>query len=149
MNGLRSCCALWLIFMLAACATLVTPVPTPNPSTTIAPSPASTANVGYLAGRVSVGPLRPVERVGVTPPPVPPEVYTARSLNVFQSDGKTLVKNVAFNGDGTYRAELPAGTYVVDLKRTGIDRARGLPQTITITRGQTTTLDVDIDTGIR
>jgi hypothetical protein len=105
--------------------------------------------VGYLAGRVNVGPLRPVERVGVTPPPVPPEVYTSRSLNIFQTDGRTLVKNVPFNGDGTYRAELSAGTYVVDLKHTGIDRARDLPKRITIARGQTTTLDMDIDTGIR
>jgi hypothetical protein len=104
---------------------------------------------GYLEGRVTIGPLQPVERVDVPTPVPPPEVFTSRSLNVFRAGGTTLVANVRFNPDGTYRVELIPGTYVVDIAHTGIDVAKGLPKTITIESGQTLRLDIDIDTGIR
>jgi len=124
-------CVLGLLF--AACASTATPeVP-----------------VGYLEGRVTIGPLQPVERVGVPTPTVPPEVYAARSIDIFQSDGTTLVTNVKINPDGTYRVELEPGTYLVNIARTGIDRAGGLPKTIVIESNRTVRLDIEIDTGIR
>lgn len=102
-----------------------------------------------LEGKVSIGPLTPVERIDVPTPTTPPEVYAARSIDVFQSDGTTRVTNVRINSNGTYRVELAAGTYVINLAPTGIDRGVNLPQTITIEGGQTMRLDIDIDTGIR
>ena len=147
------------VSFLAACAPTTAPLPTavstPTPLNTTAPTapptaaPATNSSVGYLAGNVTIGPLSPVERVGVPSPVPPPQVFTSRSINVFQIDGKTLVVNVKFNGDGTYRVALPPGNYVVAIARGGIDRARGLPQSITIESGVTTTLDINIDTGIR
>jgi len=104
---------------------------------------------GFLVGEVTVGPLTPVERAGAPTPTPPPEVFTSRALNIFKQDGKTLVQRVPFEADGTYRVELPAGTYVVDIEHTGIDSASGLPTTLVIRPGGTTRLDVDIDTGIR
>ena len=44
---------------------------------------------------------------------------------------------------------LPPGDYRVELARSGIDISKDLPQTVTITSGQVTRLDVNIDTGIR
>lgn len=124
-------CVLGLL--LAACASTATPeVP-----------------VGYLEGRVTIGPLQPVEQVGVPTPTVPPEVYAARSIDIFQADGTTLVTNVKINSDGTYHVALAPGTYVVDIAPTGIDRSKDLPKTIVIESGQTVRLDIDIDTGIR
>jgi len=107
------------------------------------------AEVGYLEGRVTIGPLQPVERVGETPPPVPPEVYAARSLNIFQSDGTTLVTKVKIGSDGAYRVSLPPGTYVVALAPSGIDFSKDLPKTIIIESKKTVHLDIAIDTGIR
>jgi hypothetical protein len=104
--------------------------------------------MGYLEGRVTIGPLRPTQRAGEQPA-TPPEAYAARSINVFAADGATLVSTVKIRPDGTYRVALPPGPYVVDLARSGIDRAKGLPQTVSIVSGQTVRLDVHIDTGLR
>lgn len=103
-----------------------------------------------LQGKVSIGPLSPVEPApGKAPATLPAELFTSRSMDIFQPDGKTLVKNISFNPDGTYKVELPPGTYVIDLKKSGLDQAEGLPKTITLNPGETQTLDITIDTGIR
>ena len=68
---------------------------------------------------------------------------------IFAEDGQTEISQVSIQPDGTYRVELPVGTYVVDINRLGIDRAAGLPQTVQIVSQQVTRLDLDIDTGIR
>lgn len=146
---------------VAACAPLAAPL-TPTPSATAvtasatatatvlpAAAPASSEPVGYLTGRVSIGPLVPVERVGVPSPTPAPEVYAARSINIFKPDGATLVVNVKIAADGSYRVALPPGDYVVALARSGMDRASGLPKPIMIESGKTVQVDVDIDTGIR
>ena len=51
--------------------------------------------------------------------------------------------------EGNYRVTLAAGTYLVDINHMGIDVAKELPKTVEIVGGETTRLDVDIDTGIR
>ena len=155
-----------VVLLLVSCAPAAEPVTSSLlPTVAIAPSvratepnsnstptsfaiPTPNAIVGYLTGHVTIGPLQPVQRAGPTAPPAP-EVYASRSINIFQADGTTLVVNVRIEADGTYRVALPPGAYVVTLARSGLDRARGLPKTITIESGKTVTLDVDIDTGIR
>lgn len=106
---------------------------------------------GTLEGKVTVGPLTPVVRAGEPEPTPPPEVFTSRGLAIFKADGQTLVKRLAFQADGTYQVELPAGQYVVDLdhQRNTIEHARGLPAQVEIRAGEITQLDIDIDTGIR
>jgi hypothetical protein len=124
---------LWLVF-LAGC------------------SQASAEQPGVLQGKVSVGPLSPVERApeaGVTPSPIPAEVFTSRSLNIYQADGKTLVKKAPFAADGTYRVELKPGSYVAALPEGGIEFAKGLPAEVRLKAGETVELDIDIDTGMR
>ena len=113
---------------------------------TATPSPAP---VGYLEGRVDIGPLEPVARIDAPRPTPPPGACTARGLAVLALDGQTEVARGPFQPDCTYRLELPAGTYQVQLLAQGIDRSPELPQTVTISSGQTTRLDLSIDTGIR
>lgn len=103
---------------------------------------------GVLTGHVTIGPLRPVERPG-DPTDIPPEVYDARKVMVYDRSGKNLVKRVDIGHDGRYRVELPPGVYVVDINRLGIDRSREVPRTIEIRAGEVVTIDIDIDTGIR
>jgi len=138
-----------IISILAACEspTAGTTIPTVMPISTSAPTPQP--RTGTLEGRVTIGPLTPVERVGVPTPTTPPEAYAARSIDIFLSDGTTQVANVGIGPDGAYRVELAPGTYVVNLASTGIDRGVNLPQTVTIEGGHTLRLDIDIDTGIR
>jgi hypothetical protein len=66
-------------------------------------------------------------------------------------DAKTSVEVARFDlrPDCTYRVALPPGSYRVELQRRGIDISKDLPQTVTISTGQTTRLDMSIYTGIR
>ncbi len=103
---------------------------------------------GTVQGNVTIGPLVPVERPGVTYE-VPCEVYEARKILVFKKNGKTLVKEVAIDCEGRYQAELPPGFYVIDINRIGIDHSSEVPAEIEIRSLETVRLDIDIDTGIR
>jgi hypothetical protein len=104
---------------------------------------------GVLEGHVSIGPLVPVVREGEPEPTPNPEVYAAREVVVFEEDGKTEFARLKIDAKGDFRAELPAGTYIVDINHSGIDTAKDLPKEIFITDQGVTKLDIDIDTGIR
>jgi hypothetical protein len=104
---------------------------------------------GILEGHVTIGPLVPVVREGEAEPTPAPEVYAGREVVVFKEDGKTEFARLKIGADGNYRAELPVGTYVVDINHLGIDFAKELPKEIEITVQGVTRLDIDIDTGIR
>jgi len=106
---------------------------------------------GVLQGTVTIGPIWPVVPPGGNPP-IPPEVYGARKIMVFDEDGATLIEEVDIipDGDhGTYRVELPPGEYVVDINRLGVDHSDEVPAVIELGPGQTVELNIDIDTGIR
>jgi hypothetical protein len=104
---------------------------------------------GELNGHVSIGPLTPVQQVGVPEPTAAPEVYASRQIVIYAEDGKTEVAKVAINSKGDYQVTLAVGTYWVDINHLGMDRGIGLPQKVKIPSGQTTRLDISIDTGIR
>ena len=121
---------------------------TPAPAT-VGLTAASGPGPGYLEGHASIGPLQPVERVGVPPPSPSPAACTSRGLVVI--DVQTGVEAARFDlqPDCTFRVALSPGTYRVELQRRGIDSSKDLPQTVGIAAGQTTRLDISIDTGIR
>ena len=104
---------------------------------------------GIIEGHITIGPLVPVIREGEVEPTPAPEVYAAREVVVFKEDGKTEFARLKIDASGNYRAELPVGTYVVDINHIGIDMAADLPKEIEITNQGVTRLDIDIDTGIR
>jgi hypothetical protein len=106
-------------------------------------------HTGILEGQVTIGPLVPITREGEAPPTPGPEVYAERKIVVYEQDGVTEVARLQIDSHGNYRAELPAGFYVIDINHAGIDRAADLPKEIEITEGGTTVVNVDIDTGIR
>ena len=126
-----TCCLIAFAFILCAC----------NSSKNIVP--------GILQGTISVGPLTPVERVGVPSPTPPPEVFTTRGIEIYPEGSTKLMASLHFTAQGTYRIELPAGRYTVQLPKSGIERAQGLPAEVEIKSGETVTLDISIDTGIR
>jgi hypothetical protein len=106
-----------------------------------------------LQGAVTIGPISPVEKPGECPP-VPPEVFSARKIVIYDESGERLVREVAItqigNGaTGYYTAQIAPGTYIVDINHLGVDRADNLPQKITVIEDETVTIDVNIDTSIR
>ena len=112
-------------------------------------SGAGEAGKGVLEGKVSIGPLTPVQRIGEPEPTPAPEVFAARQVVIFSQDGQKEIARVQIGADGSYRVELAPGEYLVDINRLGIDSSKDLPVVIQIEREQTTRLDIDIDTGIR
>ncbi|MFC1955891.1 META domain-containing protein [Chloroflexota bacterium] len=106
-------------------------------------------NSGILQGIVTIGPITPVERPGEKPP-IPPEVFEARKIMVYDKSGKTLIQQVDIDSEGQwYVAHLKPGTYTIDINRIGMDSSDDVPQQLEIQLGITTRLDIDIDTGIR
>jgi len=104
---------------------------------------------GIIEGHVTIGPLTPVVREGEIQPTLNPEVYAAREVVIFKSDGKTVFTRLKIDANGNYQAELPVGKYIVDINHSGIDRASGLPMTVEIAENAVTRVDINIDTGIR
>ncbi len=104
---------------------------------------------GFLKGTVTIGPLCPVEPCTISPEQLA-AVYAARKVIVYTPDRTVVVKELSLDqNNGGYSAELEAGQYIVDINHIGIDRSPDVPKTVTIGPGQTVTLDIAIDTGLR
>lgn len=108
-----------------------------------------TSKLGFLEGQVTIGPLVPALREGETEPSPSPEMFAARQVIIYDARGAREIKRVQLGAGGFYRVELPPGVYTVDISRTGIDSASGLPARVVIEPSKTLVLDIDIDTGIR
>jgi hypothetical protein len=113
----------------------------------------SCQETALLRGAVAIGPIFPVEIPGDTRP-VPPEVFTSRKIMVYDASGEKLIQEVSLiqigqTASGYYTVMLSPGTYTIDILHQGLDRADGLPMQVTLTAGETVTLNVNIDTGIR
>ncbi len=117
------------------------PCPGESPTpTAIVPSQGE----GTLYGKVSIGPLCPVE-----PCPNPkPDVYSSKSLVLQPTSGQPTYVNL--NPDGSFKAAVKAGTYSVSLTNCDyMGCKRSLPQTVVVKPGEASQLEISIDTGIR
>ena len=104
---------------------------------------------GFLEGKISIGPLCPVERIPPDPACQPTqETYKAWPIAVWRAD-ENKATDLQPNLDGIYKIELPPGNYTVGLVAPQHFGANNLPSSVTIISGKITTLDIDIDTGIR
>jgi len=106
---------------------------------------------GILKGIISIGPLCPVETVPPQLECLPTaETYKAYPVSVWTTDMKTKVLDLSPSIEGYYSVTLPEGQFLVVLKRP--DPGAGgsnLPESVVIADGLTTTLNINIDTGIR
>ena len=106
---------------------------------------------GILKGKISIGPLCPVERDPPDPACLPTkETYEAYPVGVWTANGRRKIADLKPSLDGRYNITLQPGAYLVRLENA--NRGPGgtnLPVGIKITQDQTTSLDIDIDTGIR
>lgn len=104
------------------------------------------AQYGFIEGKVTVGPFCPVEPPSGCPPP--PGTYTSRRLVLQPSLGKKVL--VSLNETGYFEARVAVGTYEVTLTNcTFLGCSRALPVTVVVKRNQISTVDIEIDTGIR
>ena len=113
----------------------------------------NTIEKGFLEGKISIGPLCPNYKGSDVDPKCQPneETYKAWPISVWTTSKETKIAQIEPKSDGTYKIELPAGNYIIDLEKQqsfGVGK-NNLPATVTINPGETTQLDVNIDTGIR
>jgi len=107
------------------------------------------AKTGILKGKVTIGPLCPVERIPPDPNCQPTEAtYKAWQITVYAPDKKTKIVQINPNLDGSYQIELPEGKYLVDFEQEHAF-SRSLPTTVIIKKDEIKILNIDIDTGIR
>lgn len=112
-------------------------------------------STGRLEGVMTIGPICPVETVD-NPCTPSTEEYASRKVAVYTADHTTLLSVLTPDSRGHFSAILPVGTYYVDMSagmvtipKFGIGAISGVPVTITLKKGQTYTLTINIDTGIR
>jgi hypothetical protein len=110
--------------------------------------PAGTGNTtGTLTGKVSIGPLCPVE-----PCTIPHDrlvaAYAARPITISTPDG-IVVTTVTPDPENGYTVTLIPGMYIVTIPKQGIGMSPELPATVIIRSGEMVRLDISIDTGIR
>ncbi len=115
----------------------------------LAPSSPPPGATGTVEGVVSVGPSQPVCRVG-EPCTVNMTGYSLVFTKQCSSLCPALSRAAPLAGDGSYSIALPAGTYSVTLSSCPWLRcSSAVPRTVSVDSGQTTFLNITIDTGIR
>ena len=104
---------------------------------------------GSLEGKVTIGPLCPVETVPPDPACLPSQdTYDAWPIVIWTADKKTKIATIDPDLSGNYFVDLPEGSYLIDLyKQHWFNMS--LPELIIIEPNETSLLNIDIDTGIR
>ncbi len=101
-----------------------------------------------LEGHLSFGPFSPVARIDEPTPEIPPEMFEGRFVLVSDTKGQ-IVYEIPVGADGHYQMELKPDTYIINVTTIGIETAKTLPAEIKLVSGETFTLDIFIDTGLR
>ena len=109
-------------------------------------------DTGVLKGKISIGPLCPVERIPPDPACLPTvETYRSWATAIFTAKEKLKIATLIPNLDGTFEIELPVGDYFIDYSVVRVIWVgkSNLPANISITKNDTITFNINIDTGIR
>ena len=104
---------------------------------------------GFVEGHLKISPSREVELADGKPPAMTAENYAQYPLIILSQDEKKEIARVIPDGKGLYRAALPPGDYVLDVKGRARGHVRAKSQRFTVVSNQTVRVDMNIDTGVR
>ncbi|TAL54510.1 MAG: hypothetical protein EPN86_03900 [Nanoarchaeota archaeon] len=116
-------------------------------------SACSNGGAGELTGKVTIGPLCPVEPCRISQG-VMKQIYTSRDVVVF-NENKQIAARINLNPDGSYKLNLTKGKYEIVVANKGeiitYDAKTGIGALtkVTVEKGKTATLNLNVDTGIR
>jgi hypothetical protein len=107
----------------------------------------ATGPTGQLAGTVVAAPTCPVERAGSSCAPLP---VTNRAVTIETPAGGAIATTMT-DANGRFTVTLAPGAYVVHVAIVpgGVGIRQVTPGDVTIRAGQTATLTIVLDTGIR
>jgi len=102
---------------------------------------------GTISGDVVAGPMCPVERADT---PCPPKAVTNRQVTIATTSGATAATTKT-DGNGRFSVNVAPGAYVVQvLAGPGMLGLRqDTPGDVSVTANQTSTIHIELDTGIR
>jgi hypothetical protein len=113
---------------------------------------------GILQGKVTIGPLCPVEPCNLTPEQIA-KIYTSRKVIIYEKDTKQKIVDANLDKNGEYSLNLRSGSYIVDISDGDgnilpVDLGRPFwgnanPQEVEVKAGEKVVVDFNIDTGIR
>ena len=119
--------------------------------TTVTTIPQNQTGFGVIRGSVVIGPLCPVESINNT-------CIGSIDMNTLYSNLKlelastssTYNYTIPISANGTYSQQVHAGSYSVSMLNCDyIGCLRNIPKSVNISAGETTELNISIDTGIR
>lgn len=102
-------------------------------------------STGWLGGKISIGPScpGPVSLINCSLKPN----YSGLKVVVYDESGKTKIREVEVSRDGDYSVPLPVGSYMVGTNYHGPYKPS--LQAVSIEDDKITTLNINIDTGLR
>ncbi|MCI0772505.1 MAG: hypothetical protein J4N74_03685 [Chloroflexi bacterium] len=103
----------------------------------------SADRTGSLKGTVTLNPVVSAGEIAPTPSPAD---YAARQILIMEGNGIVEVMRADIDPNGYYGAILLEGVYMINITHDGPEGTSGLPKQIQIIRGETTTLDVTVQT---
>ena len=106
---------------------------------------------GYLKGKISIGPICPVETSALDSACMATaETYKTYPVSVFTNDGLNKITQISPELNGSFMIYLYPGNYILKLEAIA-PHAGGsnLPMKVIINSQDTTSINIDIDTGIR
>ena len=111
-----------------------------------------TPDMGALDVKITVGPLCPVEPCNKTKEELK-QIYESYSVVLSNDITKNVVSTQKVSSIDTYgevkMSNLEVGAYELNIKPSSIFTNQIFPKKIKIEKDKTTSLEVDIDTGIR
>ncbi len=130
-----------LRYLIAACASVVL----------IGTASSNAASQGFVEGRLKIVSLKPVELDGENTPtktaPATAENYAEYPLIILSQGERKQIARITANADGSYRAALPPGNYILDVDGRVPKRLRVRAQPFTVVSNETVHIDMTIVTG--
>jgi hypothetical protein len=102
---------------------------------------------GLVDGHLTIVSPKPVGPSDNMPRPEAPEAYAKYPLVILTRDGKKEVGRITADENGDYRAELPPGAYILDVKKREPARVRAKAQPFAIVSNETVHVNLKVFVG--